>query len=129
VNNADWWARKLGNAPAPQQQQQQQAQMPSLVPQTQQPMAPLPSFQQFQQPKAASAQQTENCPQCSSVNYMRPTPQIALRCYDCGYPIEQSGSRFGSLTGANVEGPTQSSRGNDGVSNWNPQGIIGRIDG
>ena len=127
MSNADWWARKLGT-PAPTAPPVAQQGMPSLSPQSQQPMAPMPQFQQ-QQPQAASAQQTELCPQCSSANYMRPSPQIALRCYDCGYPIEQSGSRFGALTGAKVEGAAKASRGNDGVSNWNPQGIIGRIDG
>ena len=127
MSNADWWARKLGT-PAPVQQQPMQQGLPPLAQPSQQPLSPLPQFQQ-QQPKLQSAQQTEMCPQCGSENYMRPTPQIALRCYDCGYPIEQSGSRFGALTGAKVEGTTQASRGNDGVSNWNPQGIIGRIDG
>jgi hypothetical protein len=53
----------------------------------------------------------------------------APRCYDCGYPISQSGSRYGALTGAKVEGTTKTSIGNDATSNWNPQGIIGRIDG
>lgn len=129
MSNADWWARKLG-APAPAAPPAARpAAMPSLVPPTQQPMAPMPQFQQQTPVQAASAQQTETCPSCGSANYMRPTPQIALRCYDCGYPVEQSGSRFGALTGAKVEGSVQQSRGNDPVSNWNPQGIIGRIDG
>ena len=51
----------------------------------------------------------------------------APRCYDCGYPLQQSGSRYGALTGANVEGPTKQSTGNDVTNNWNPQGVIGRI--
>jgi hypothetical protein len=55
--------------------------------------------------------------------------KAAPRCYDCGYPISQSGSRYGSLTGAKVEGSAKSAIGNDVQSNWNPQGIIGRIDG
>jgi hypothetical protein len=53
----------------------------------------------------------------------------APRCYDCGYPINQSGSRYGALTGAKVEGNVKAATGNDSASNWNPQGIIGRIDG
>ena len=60
---------------------------------------------------------------------MSPAQNVGLRCYDCGYPIQQSGSKFGALTGAKVEGNTKSSIGNDIQSNWNPQGIIGRIDG
>jgi hypothetical protein len=53
----------------------------------------------------------------------------APRCYDCGYPINQAGSRYGSLTGAKVEGSAKGAIGNDTQSNWNPQGIIGRVDG
>jgi hypothetical protein len=41
--------------------------------------------------------------------------------------LEQSGSRFGSLTGARVEGTTKAAAGNDATNNWNPQGIIGTI--
>ena len=50
------------------------------------------------------------------------------RCYDCGYPITQSGSSYGSLAGAHVEGSAKSARGNDTTNNFNPQGIIGRIN-
>jgi hypothetical protein len=60
---------------------------------------------------------------------MSPSAQIALRCYDCGYPVQQSGSRYGSLTGAHVEGNAKAAAGNDATNNWNPQGIVGRIDG
>lgn len=49
------------------------------------------------------------------------------RCLDCGYPLEQSGSRYGALTGAKVEGNAKASMGNDATNNWNPQGIIGRV--
>ena len=75
-----------------------------------------------------SAKQTANCPECYSTNYMA-VANAAPRCYDCGYPIQQSGSRYGSLAGAHVEGNAKSAKGNDVTSNWNPQGIIGRIDG
>jgi hypothetical protein len=51
------------------------------------------------------------------------------RCFDCGYPLEQSGSKYGQLAGAKVEGNAGQARGNDATNNWNPQGIIGRIDG
>ena len=53
----------------------------------------------------------------------------SLRCYDCGYPLEQSGSKYGSLTGAKVEGTTKAAMGNDSTNNWNPQQIVGRVDG
>ena len=127
--NADWWNKQLGVQPAQQQAQQPRAtNMPS--PPSQQPMTPFVAPQpQAPASKAKSATQTELCPNCSGNNYMSPAPNIALRCYDCGYPLEQSGSRYGSLAGAKVEGNVKTSIGNDVQSNWNPQGIIGRVDG
>lgn len=124
MSNADWWARQLqGSAPA-----QRQDVSPPMPP-SQQPMTRYEAPQQ-QTPnlRIGSAQQTQNCPECNSTNYMA-VQNTAPRCYDCGYPISQSGSRYGALTGAKVEGTTKSSIGNDSTSNWNPQGIIGRIDG
>lgn len=121
MSNADWWAKQLG-APAARP-------VDIPMPPTQQPMTPY-APPQPQQPasKAQSAKQTATCPECGGTNYMS-VNNATPRCYDCGYPISQSGSRYGSLTGAKVEGSVKSSLGNDGQSNWNPQGIIGRIDG
>jgi hypothetical protein len=51
------------------------------------------------------------------------------RCLDCGYPIEQSGSRYGSLAGSSVQGSAKQAIGNNLQSNYNPQEIIGRING
>jgi hypothetical protein len=127
MNNASWWANKLqqqSNNPPTRRD------APNLTPPSQVPLAQMPSFQT--NPNAAeraqSAKQTATCPECSSGNYMT-VSNAAPRCYDCGYPISQSGSRYGSLTGAHVEGSAKGARGNDPASNWNPQGIIGRIDG
>ena len=129
VSNADWWAKQLGAQPqAPQQQVPVAAprQVNNPMPPSQQPMA------QFQQPqqqasRAQSASQTASCPECGGTNYMS-VQKAAARCYDCGYPLSQSGSRYGSLTGAKFEGSVKSAIGNDAQSNWNPQGIIGRVD-
>ena len=126
MSNADWWAKQLGaQAPAPVQRS---ADVP--MPATQIPMTPYVPPQQRPLPstRAQSASQTTACPECNGNNYMA-VQNAAPRCYDCGYPITQSGSRYGSLTGANVEGPTKSSIGNDAQSNWNPTTIVGRIDG
>lgn len=127
MNNADWWAKRLGN---PQPQTSRPDPTP-MMPPSQQPLQPMPSFQPNTPSvaKAPSSAQTATCPECGSGNYMSPSPTIALRCYDCGYPVSQSGSRYGSLTGAHVEGAAKQATGNDTTSNWNPQGIIGRIDG
>jgi ribosomal protein L37E len=127
MNNASWWANKLqqqsNNSPT-------RRDAPNLTPPSQAPMAQMPSFQTTPNPaeRAQSAKQTASCPECGSGNYMT-VANAAPRCYDCGYPISQSGSRYGSLTGAHVEGSAKGARGNDPASNWNPQGIIGRIDG
>jgi hypothetical protein len=125
MNNADWWAKKLGNQnPVPQGRPDNNTPMPP----SQQPMTPLPTFQQQPTERAQSAKQTTSCPDCGSGNYLT-VSNAAPRCFDCGYPLEQSGSRYGSLAGAHIEGAAKSSLGNDPTSNWNPQGIIGRIDG
>lgn len=124
MNNADWWAKKLGN-PQPSVTRPDPSPM---MPPSQQPLAQMPSFQRSPDPteRAQSARQTQTCPECSSANYMA-VQNAAPRCYDCGYPIQQSGSRYGSLTGAHVDGATRQATGNDVQSNWNPQTIIGRI--
>jgi ribosomal protein L37E len=98
-------------------------QAPSQVPMTSyQPAVP-------QQPvsKARSASETTLCPDCGSDNYFGFNGSKP-RCYECGYPLEQSGSRYGSLTGAQVVGDTKGARGNDATNNYNPQGIIGRVN-
>lgn len=127
MSNADWFARKLQGAqptstvrptPAP------------MAPPSQLPMTPMPQqFQQTQDPArlAQSASLTERCPDCGSGNYFS-VQNSQARCYDCGYPISQQGSKYGSLSTARVEGGVSSALGNNTVSNWNPQGIIGRIN-
>ena len=121
MSNADWWAKQLNIKPAAKP-----ADIP--MPPSQQPMTPYVPPQPPQPTKAQSANQNQSCPECGSANYMS-VANAAPRCYDCGYPLQQSGSKYGSLTGAHVEGPTKTAQGNDIQSNWNPQGIIGRIDG
>ena len=119
MNNADWWANKLAQT-QPQAPVGRSADLPSMPP-SQQPMQVMPTFQPQQAvSKAQSLNQTSSCPECGSGNYMAPTPQIALRCYDCGYPVAQSGSRYGALTGAKVDGPAKSAVGNNPANNWNP---------
>jgi ribosomal protein S27AE len=126
MSNADWYARKLAQT-QPQAPQGRPDPSPPM-PASQQPMAPMPSFQPQSTRQAASASQTASCPDCGSGNFMA-VANAAPRCFDCGYPLEQSGSRFGNLAGAHVEGAAKAATGNDSTSNWNPQGIIGRIDG
>ena len=123
MSNLDWWSKQLGTQQPPTQRQ---SNVP--MPVSQQPMTPyIPPQPQEPITKAQSASQTQMCPDCGSNNYMA-VANAAPRCYDCGYPLSQSGSKFGSLTGAKVEGNIKSSLGNDTQNNYNPQQIIGRID-
>lgn len=127
MSNADWWAKKL------QQQNPQTPQVPNQPRQANIPVAPsqvpmTPYVQPLPEAtsKAASSREVATCPDCGSGNYYGFNGS-KQRCYECGYPNEQSGSKYGSLTGANVVGDTKASRGNDATNNYNPQGIIGRV--
>jgi hypothetical protein len=85
----NWWAQKLGSQP-----QQPATPQPQYV-------APQPAqYAQPQQPTYPPSQQTQaqaaRCPGCGSGNYGGATPESRPRCYDCGYPIQQSGSGVGT---------------------------------
>jgi ribosomal protein S27AE len=126
MSTANWWAKQLGTQPQIIQPRTENVPMPP----SQQPMTPyIPPQPEINTTttKAQSASQTRMCPDCGSNNYMA-VSNAAPRCYDCGYPLSQSGSKFGSLTGAKVEGNIKSSLGNETQNNYNPQQIIGRID-
>ena len=126
-SNADWFAKKLGQQAVPQQGRPNPT--PPMPP-SQVPMAPMPQqFQQVNDPSrlAQSASQTQSCPDCGSGNYFA-FQNTQARCYDCGYPISQSGSKYGSLSTARVEGGTSMAQGNNTTNNYNPQTIIGRIE-
>ena len=123
MSNADWWAKKLAErAPTPPRD----VNLPT--PPSQVPMTPYTPPQPAKPVvRAQSASLTDRCPDCGSDNYFGFNGSKP-RCYECGYPMEQSGSKYGSLTGAQVVGDTKSSQGNDPTNNYNPQGIIGRIN-
>jgi hypothetical protein len=125
MSNADWWAKKLQDQQpvTPAARTQNMPQAPSQQPMT--TFTPAPPA--TPQAKAKSALETDRCPDCSSDNYYG-FGGSKPRCYECGYPMEQSGSKYGSLTGASVVGDTKASRGNDTRNNYNPQGIIGRVN-
>jgi ribosomal protein S27AE len=125
TNSADWFAKKMGNnAPVSQVRPDPTPTMPP----SQQPMAELPIFQQSADPsaKAQSSRENQLCPDCGSENFFA-FQNSAPRCYNCGYPVSQSGSKYGSLSVATVEGGTTQAQGNNTANNYNPQGIIGRI--
>ena len=121
-NTSDWFAKKLA-----QQQQQQQAPAPTYA-------APQPAtYAQPQQSQYPPSQQTspqaERCPGCGSGNYGGATPESRKRCYDCGYPIQQSGSGVGKGivgNGGQAEGPATPAV-QVQTGGWNPTTIIGHI--
>jgi hypothetical protein len=115
----NWWANKLGTTPQPQQ------------PNNPQPVYQQPVYQPPQQSYPTTQQQApigELCPECRSGNYGGATPEARKRCYDCGYPIQQSGSGLGKgitsgpqPTGSPVPAKQVQAGG------FNPSTIIGHI--
>lgn len=89
-------------------------------------MPALPMAPRQAPTKAQSAQQTAICPQCSSDNYMS-VQNAAARCFDCGYPTEQAGSKYGSLTGARVEGTSAKPAVGNSTGGYHPDQIIGKV--
>lgn len=122
TNSSDWWARKLGNPPAPR----------PVMPQV--PLAqPMPAtYQQPPQPQypptIQMTPQAERCPGCGSANYGGATMESRKRCYDCGYPLVQSGSGMGrGIVGqGEAAGAAQPARQVE-TGGFNPQTIIGKI--
>jgi hypothetical protein len=123
MSNSDWWARKMNTPvqPAPLMPQVPLAQpQPATYVQSQQPQYP---------PSQQMTPQAERCPGCGSGNYGGATPESRKRCYDCGYPLQQSGSGMGTgivSQGGTASGPAQPSR-QVQTGGYNPQGIIGRL--
>lgn len=122
MSNADWWAKKLGT-----QQPQVRPQAAPVAPPSQTPMQPMPQFQVSTQlapttSQAQSAVVNSVCPECRGTNYYSDpyNPSIPKRCFDCGFPVQQSGSRYGVLTGAHVEGAAKPATGNSTSSGFNP---------
>lgn len=109
--SSNWWANKLGT----QQPAQQPVQQPNLPPPVQSNTPPT------------RYTPAERCPGCGSGNYGGNTPESRKRCYDCGYPIQQSGSGMTGVRGSQAEGPVQAAKQVSTANNFNPQGIIGKI--
>lgn len=121
MSNADWFARKLGLQPQPQQ-----TSTPNYVPQApQQPYVPQNNSYPVQTPAVPMG---ERCPGCGSGNYGGASPESRKRCYDCGYPITQSGSGMGRgiTSGPQASGPAQPAK-QVQPGGFNPQTIIGHI--
>ena len=85
---SNWWADKLGTT------QPRATNLPPMPP-SQQPMTMAPPAVTQQPNLPQSAVQVSSCPECRSRNYGS-FEGARARCYDCGYPLKQSGSGFRS---------------------------------
>ena len=121
--SSSWWDRKLNQNPAPQPARPAQ---PMAAPQPATYAAPSqPQYPPTQQ----MTPQAPRCPGCGSGNYGGDTPESRPRCYDCGYPIQQSGSGMGRgiVSGGQSSGPVQPAK-QVQTGGWNPTTIIGKIE-
>jgi ribosomal protein S27AE len=129
MSNSDWWSKKMG-VPASSK---------PVTPPTG-PTAPVPYTPPTQQPnvqvnydpnadqlvtRAQSSRLSDRCPECNSGNYFAPKGTQRMRCYDCGYPISQSGS---GLPSSGTSGGAATPAKQVGQSGgFNPNVIVDRI--
>lgn len=118
---SNWWANKLGQ---PQPPSTPITYQPSAAPMT--PAVPQAPIAQQPSRLPASATSVSRCPGCGSGNYGGATPESRPRCYDCGYPITQSGTGMPGVT-APTGGPVQKAKQISTANNFNPTTIIGKI--
>lgn len=77
--------------------------------------------------RAASARSTERCPECDSGNYFRPQghPDVAPRCYECGYPVRHTTS---GVVATGTDKAAVPARQVSTANNYHPTVFIGRIE-
>ena len=128
MSNNDWWANKLGNkgpgastpatGPLPGNVYRATVNQPTV-------RVEYDASQDQLVSRAASSRNTETCPGCYSGNYMSaPGSNTSKRCYDCGYPLVQSGP--GTGLPSQSSGPTVAAK-QVGTSGFNPNVIVDRI--
>ena len=126
MSTSNWWADKLANPG--RTQSTPPAQPVYQPPQPQQPQQPVyqqPVYQQPEQPRLPQSASASRCPGCGSGNYGG-TLETRPRCYDCGYPVTQSGSGAAGINQSG-SGPAQASK-QVSTGGWNPTTIIGKIE-
>lgn len=88
--------------------------------------APEPDENQSLSKTQWAKQPAQSCPSCGSSHYMGhpDQPSARPRCYDCGYPVTQSGSglRLRADSGAPVQAARQTAASK--TSDFNPQNIF-----
>ena len=130
MTNNDWWSKKLSGNQTPRQ-------APPIAPNPQVPYMPPPQQPNVQVnydpqqdqlvTRAVSARNNDRCPGCGSGNYFAPQGTQRMRCYDCGYPVVQSGTGAGSTgSSSNVGAPIPAKQVGQG-GGFNPNIIVDRI--
>ncbi len=122
MSTSDWWARKLGAAPAQGQPAAPRPYTPQPPPSQQAPPRYFPPPPQdpdeeqeeegglhrgdpesWSRASKAAKEEKGTCPECGSGNYFDATYKKKgssnSHCFDCGYPIIQSGSGLPSMAG------------------------------
>lgn len=116
--SSNWWASKItGNQTA------KPLTVSSVPPTTPQPVYLPPEVRDHKLPQSATT--VSHCPGCNSQNYSG-AENSRPRCYDCGYPLQQTGSGMKGMS-VPMEGPTKAAKQVSTENNFNPQGIIGHI--
>lgn len=131
TNSSNWWANKLAGKGAAPQAMPPTGPAPSIpyTPPPQQPNVQI-SYDPTQDQttvRAVSARKDDRCPNCASGNYFAPQGTQRMRCYDCGYPITQSGSGVGPVGGSSSSGPAIPAKQPSQSGGFNPGTIVDRI--
>jgi len=119
---SDWWSKKLGtNTTTPQSTPYIPQNTPPVVQPA--PQTHTPSGNRLPE----SAMSSSRCPHCGSGNYGKSSPDTRARCYECGYPIQQSGT---GTPGVRLpsNGAAEPTKQIDTSNNFNPTTIIGKIE-
>ena len=128
---SNWWADKLAGKPPAQSTPP--VRPPAPIPLNPQAMPthrlPVQYDAETDQvtTKASHVRKASQCPECYSGNYFQMPGSNYMRCYDCGYPIVQSGSGMSGMPTIS-DGPTRAAVQVSTSNNYNPSQIIGRVE-
>lgn len=123
----NWWQQHLTkpiNRTTPRPPMDPALRPPNYVkpPEVPVPKPAVPEPVQQKRPE----RETSFCPDCSSTNYMAAPGSTYMRCYDCGFPISQTGSGIFSM-GGQTDGTTKQATQVKG-GGFNPNTIIGKVE-
>lgn len=135
---SNFWAEKLGTPPPPppdttrpQETHRPWWDEPTAHQQrsepVQQQVQPQPQAEQYQVPRQAMSARSEDfCPGCDGTNYFQPQghPNSPKRCFECGYPNQQTTSGVTSTGSGQQAIPTRQV---STANNYNPGMIVGRV--